>query len=203
MSQMQETTTNRLVTVIQAIQLERGTGLLTVRRGEGVAQEEGAIVFTNGQVMQASVGRRSGPDALNWLSTWGMCRYIFMTTNVTRSTQPLPSSVPNTPTNVPVYGEARVPPPVPRDPLATRTSGGVWERSKVPMRIRHLDECLRMLEHKGLSRTHRLLLFYIDGARLPQQLAQMLRCEEKDVLRLLQDLENVDLIRVLPDLPGR
>ncbi len=74
MSQQQELLTDRLVHVISSIQRGRRSGVLTAKRGEGIALEEGTIVFANGQVSQASVGRRRGSEALNWLSTPGRAR---------------------------------------------------------------------------------------------------------------------------------
>src|SRR5713101_1631391 len=86
-----ETATDRLVSVIRSIQMAQGNGVLTVKRGEGGTLEEGTIVFFNGQVIQTTVGRRSGVEALNWLSTWGRCRYFFASRagEVSRQTQPL------------------------------------------------------------------------------------------------------------------
>jgi len=78
MTQRQEATTDRLVNVIQSIQLGRRTGTLMARRGVGVTLEEGIVTFVNGRVTEARVGRRGGSLALNWLSTWGYCRYTFV-----------------------------------------------------------------------------------------------------------------------------
>ena len=78
MAQQQELLTDRLVSVISSIQRGRRSGVLTAKRGEGIALEEGTIIFANGQVSQANVGRRRGSEALNWLSTWGSCRFMFV-----------------------------------------------------------------------------------------------------------------------------
>src|ERR1700686_1663078 len=73
----QETATDRLIGVIQSIQMTQGNGVFTVRRGEGSTFDEGSIIFVNGRVKQTTVGKRSRAIALNWLSTWGQCRYPF------------------------------------------------------------------------------------------------------------------------------
>jgi hypothetical protein len=65
---------DHLVKIIQAFQIGRTTGSLIATRGEGDTNEVGRLVFLNGQVVQAKVGRREGREALNWLSTWGKCR---------------------------------------------------------------------------------------------------------------------------------
>ena len=69
MSQQKEMMTDRLVSVISSIQRERRSGVLTVKRGQGIFLEEGTIVFANGQISQASVGRLRNSAARNWLST--------------------------------------------------------------------------------------------------------------------------------------
>ena len=78
MSDRENQTVDQLVRVIQEIQLNRMTGTLVAKRGEGAASERGAIVFTKGQVVLASVGYRQEREALNWLSTWGRSQYTFV-----------------------------------------------------------------------------------------------------------------------------
>lgn len=80
--------TDRLVSIIQSIQVAQGSGVLTVRRGQGGMLEEGYIVFLNGQVKQTTVGRRTGTEARNWLSTWGQCYYRFVPSNGANPAQP-------------------------------------------------------------------------------------------------------------------
>src|SRR4051812_21954611 len=80
MAQQREATTDRLVGIIASIKMERRSGQLTVRRGTGPTSEEGTLIFLRGQITLASVERRTGSDALNWLSTWGQARYIFTPT---------------------------------------------------------------------------------------------------------------------------
>src|SRR5260370_36464532 len=77
MAQQREATTDRLVGIIASIKMERRSGRLLVRRGDGLTSEEGTLVFVQGQVVEAHVGRRSGANAVNWLSTWGQARYVF------------------------------------------------------------------------------------------------------------------------------
>jgi len=78
MSQPQDQVTHRLVTFIQSIQLRRGSGLLSAKRGEGASVEEGSIIFVNGQVTDAKVGRYTGSEAFNRLSTWENCHFSFV-----------------------------------------------------------------------------------------------------------------------------
>ncbi len=80
------TSTNRLADVIQVVQLTHKTGLLTIERGEiDNTLEEGEITFVNGQITDAHSGEHSGIAAVNWLRTWGACRFTFL---------PLTSDVP-------------------------------------------------------------------------------------------------------------
>jgi hypothetical protein len=91
MPQQRDTATDRLLNVIQVLQLGRKSGLLTVERGEGAEFEEGVIVFANGQVTHAETGQNTGLEAFNWLSAWGACRFAFVP-ELTSSmvTSPLP-----------------------------------------------------------------------------------------------------------------
>src|SRR5260370_19887393 len=89
----QDTATDRLISIIQLIQLGKRTGVLTVKRGEGNALEEGMITFTNGQVIQAQTGRYNGSEAMNRLSAWGACRFIFASSDTPEEdTLPSPKS---------------------------------------------------------------------------------------------------------------
>jgi len=74
----QDQVTQRLVTFIQSIQLRRGSGLMSATRGEGTSAEEGSIVFVNGQVTDAKLGRYTGSEAFNRLSTWENCHFSFV-----------------------------------------------------------------------------------------------------------------------------
>ena len=200
MSQQQETATDRLVSVIQAIQLGRKTGLLTVKRGEGITLEEGSITFVNGQITVAGVGRRSHSEALNWLSTWGHCRFTFVlsesnssprTTGTLDIPYPLPSS--------------SIQPPTPRQtsPLGVDTNHKTSEQlhdldhvPTAPYRTRQLDLALRIMEQLGLSRTHRHLFFLIDGQRSTAELIRLLGRSKHEVEQLLYDLEQATLIHI-------
>jgi hypothetical protein len=81
--------TDQLTNILQVIQLGRKTGLLTVERGEGAQREEGEITFQQGYVMHAHSGQLEGMTALNWMKTWGPCRFIFVNSNDERSTGPI------------------------------------------------------------------------------------------------------------------
>jgi len=100
MPQQRDTATDRLLNVIQVIQLGRKSGLLSVERGEGIQFEEGMIMFVNGQATQASAGQRTGLEAFNWLSTWNACLFSFTPSSATASgalsTTP---AIPNTPSS--------------------------------------------------------------------------------------------------------
>jgi hypothetical protein len=98
MPQQRDTATDRLLNVIQVIQLGRKSGLLSVERGEGIQFEEGMIMFVNGQATQASVGQRTGLEAFNWLSTWNACLFSFIPSSTTASgALSATPAIPNTP----------------------------------------------------------------------------------------------------------
>ncbi len=173
MSQRQETEIDRLLTVIQQIQLGRRTGLLLAKRGVGVTREEGTIVFVNGQMTEAKVDRRSGSDAFNWLSTWRNCLYTF----TSPVTQPIVTA-----------SETR--------PLSMSSSRAIT----APYRTQQLEVALRVLEKKGFSRTHRHILLLIDGQRSIEDLVRLMGRRQNEVLVLLQDLARATIIQ-LPEKP--
>ena len=84
----QDQVTHRLVTFIQSIQLRRGSGLMRAKRGEGASTEEGSIVFVNGQVTDAKVGRYTGSEAFNRLSTWENCHFSFVVQGSSQKAHP-------------------------------------------------------------------------------------------------------------------
>jgi hypothetical protein len=69
--------TDRLETILQAVEQSQQTGIISVQRGKGGVSEKGSITFLYGQAVDAKVGERSGVEALNWLKTWNSCQYTF------------------------------------------------------------------------------------------------------------------------------
>jgi hypothetical protein len=208
MSQQQEIAADRLVKVIQAVQIGRKTGELIARRGEGVTFEEGTIIFVNGQVTEASVGRRNGSEALNWLSTWSNCRYTFKLSTTSELTSPRtpttldiseletldtaahPSTSPQTPNTVKQTA-----------PLApgggdTTKSGSPVHTLPTPYRTLQIDTGLRIIENIGLSRSHRHLFLLVNGQRSIAELIRLMGRSQLEINALLQDLEGAAVIRI-------
>jgi hypothetical protein len=219
MSQQPKTETDRLANVIQVLQLGQKTGRLIVERNEGLHFEQGIITFVNGQVVQASVNQQQGPDALNWLRSWGACRFAFTPEPRTGATGRMSSLAPQASawerTAPRASGTSPLPSPGPA-PAArpgypsqssynlqgktTRELGGsgslvptAWLAT--PYRTRHIEEGMRLIEHMGLSRIHRRLFLLIDGGRTVKELIRLMAHEPEDVQRLLQDLERAGVIQ--------
>jgi hypothetical protein len=208
MSQQRETATDRLVSIIQSIQLGRRTGTLTVRRGEGFTQEEGTIAFNKGQVTQTSAGRRTGSEALNWLTTWGNCRFTFVSNDTVENTSPLPPSHPTGEAGSPVRQRLPLPgrqtEPLPTgEPVRTRTGGLSNPILNAPFRTRQIDSALRMIDNMGLSRAHRRLLLLIDGQRSTEELVRLMGRNPAEVYDLLHDLEQATVIQIPLIPPNR
>jgi hypothetical protein len=188
MSQIRETATDRLVSIIQLIQFGKRTGVLTARRGEGVALEEGSITFSKGQVTRASIGRHTGAEALNMLTTWGNCRFLFLSSDETETGPFLQLS--------PSLDPARNTGPLDANgTVRERYNGYASATPQAPYRIRPLDTALRMIENLHLSRAHRQLLLLIDGHRTVTELARLMSKSEQDITKLLQDLEQASAIQ--------
>jgi hypothetical protein len=194
MAQQREATTDRLVGIIANIKMERRSGQLTVRRGEGLTSEEGTLTFQQGQITRANVGRRSGSDALNWLSTWGRARYIFIPTvseaEVPGTFSSLPSSSPGARTTNPAFPVTRVH----TDRLESTRSPAL--AYGVPRATVELSEAAERIEQAGLSRAHRRLYLLIDGQRAAIELVPLLGKKAEEVRNMLQDLEWLGVIRI-------
>lgn len=215
MSQRRGTTTDRLSNVIEVIQLGRRTGFLTVERGEGPGREEGELTFVHGQITYARGGQFVGQRALDWLHSWGACRFTFVSSVPGRSTQPL-HETPRTLSTQPLRDTGAYPqfprqtfetphPPTPpyiikdrewnqppSNGFGTRTSSLSFSN---PRRIRQDDEALRLLDQAGLSRLHRHLFLLIDGRRSTIELIRLMARPQEEVQRLLYDLERIGIIQ--------
>ena len=220
MSQQKEVMTDRLVSVISSIQRERRSGVLTVKRGEGIFLEEGTIVFANGQISQANVGRLRDSAARNWLSTWESCRFLFVPTSSE-------SGVHDSQASLPAQGRATSPSmlgppphitntkgPDPQTPMPSSLegqegSGLAGDRetigkngrvdtpaSAAPYPTLQHDAALRLIEQQGLSRVHRQLFYLIDGRRSIVDLVRLTGKRGSELYKLLGDLERAQVIRI-------
>ena len=212
----QETTTNSLISIIQSIQLAQENGVLIARRGEGGTLEEGSIVFVNGQVAQATVGKRTGSGALNRLSTWGQCRCTFTTS--TGAAQSLPSTPsPNLAREQPSLPDSHPRGQVPLDEAPfdalNRPSGPLARSTGLLKTVRGqtlffqpemimlspaqpMYEALRKIEQHTLSRFHRQLFLLIDGQRSFREVVRLVGKSQGEVYKLLCDLEGIGVIHI-------
>jgi hypothetical protein len=218
MVQQQEMMADRLVHIISSIQRGRSSGVLTAKRGEGIFLEEGTIAFTNGQVSNANVGRRRGSEALNWLSTWESCRFIFVPTEArVQVSQPsLPAK--SIATSPPALGP---PDHMPKTRLSAQQTSGlsspekqdglqvVSERasngekgqldtpaSVAPFPTQQLDAAQRLIEQHGLSRVHKQLFYLVDGRRSIVDLVRLTGKRGSEIYKLLGELERAHVIRM-------
>jgi hypothetical protein len=86
--------TDRLDTILQAVEQSQQTGIFNVQRGKGGVSEKGSITFLFGQAVDAKVGERSGIEALNWLKTWNSCQYVFTSQAPNEISVPPPAPTP-------------------------------------------------------------------------------------------------------------
>lgn len=174
------TATDKLADVIQALQLVRKTGLLTVQRdATGGMSEEGKIAFRDGQVVDAGVGQLRGADAFKKLVMWTRCHFVF-------------ESFPSTPPPL-----VALPPPRTENNGTQRrqeNTGAYLSVGVVPYRSQYVQGVLPDFQRFGLMRIHRQLFLLIDGRRSIQELSPLLRRHPQEVQALLADLESVGLI---------
>lgn len=214
MQRQQEIATDRLVSIIQTIQLRRGTGVLRARRGEGITSEEGTITFANGKVAEARVGRRTGSDALNFLSTWGSCLFTYHTSNPQESmwfVQSVPPAMPQTnfqqretftpvspmrrPSGFQGMEERGITDPAlfsnPTPPGAIPGQG-----SAAPYHTRQLASALQIIDNLSLSRTYRQVFLLIDGQRTILELMRLTGRGYDELASILHELERATVIRI-------
>jgi hypothetical protein len=155
--------------------------------------EEGTLTFMQGQITQASAGRRRGSDALNWLSTWKQARYVF---TPLASDEELPiilsafsSSADKMATN-PGLPTARVNTDRLESPhLLTQAYG-------IPYPMVKLSEATECIQRAGLSRSHRRLYLLIDGHRSAIELVPLAGKSAEEVRNMLHDLEWLGIIKI-------
>lgn len=189
----------QLATIIQRIQMEGRNGLLFVKRGEGNNLEEGTILFTNGKMEDARVGRRTKFDAFKYLCTWEYYEFSFRTPDGKILLFSLPSPAPK---------EYRSPGPSPSSLRSTSTSSlfdssPIEKRTPeevvlVPQHSRHqLSDGLQAVEKMGLTRGHRRLFLLINGERSVAELARLTAFSEDEVYQRLHDLEKAAVIHMV------
>lgn len=196
MAQQREATTDHLVGIIASIKMERRSGRLTVRRGEGPTLEEGTLVFVRGQMTEAQVGRRNNADALNWLSTWGRARYIFVPLDGGKTPigglGPIPITSPSKITSP--LSPARATTSVHTDRLGSGSSP--MQGSGVPRVAITFTEATACIDRAGLSRAHKHLYLLIDGRRTVLELVPLVGRKVEEVRNMLHDLEWLGVVRV-------
>jgi hypothetical protein len=191
-----ETMTDSLTDLIQIIYLGRKNGVLTVERMTGSIVEEGYIIFSNGRVVEAKVGRAHGPTAFNYLNTWQACRFSFVS-DTERAPQRSSSSL-QTPSPLhPTTGDLATNRPR-QSGYQNAASNTYYEgpvSSQFPMRLFQGEVALQHPETISLSRTHRRLLLLINGQRSVSELARLLTRSLEEIQALLDDLERAELIQ--------
>ncbi len=210
MSQSQEVIAERLITVIQRIQQGRMSGILTARRGDGVTAEEGNVDFAKGQIRLVKVGRRSGSDALSWLSTWSNCYCSFSSSANTdvdsflrifffserQHSTPRPELSPRSTDHLGGQTGSMHTTPLRENRSSEQNFASDSLAHLIPQQAYPPQETLRFLDSQGLTRTHRHLLLLIDGHRSIAELIRIINRPEPEVIHLLRDLENATIIRM-------
>jgi hypothetical protein len=166
-----------------------------VRRGAGLTAEQGTLLFVQGQVTEARVGRRSGSAALNWLSTWGQAHYLF-TPLVTEKEMPLGdgASAPIVACKTTHTGPLRPAPHVNTDKLERESS--LIAASDVLNSTIACAEATARIDQAGLSRTHKHLYLLINGQRTALECVPLVGRKVEEVRNMLHDLEWLGVIRV-------
>ena len=200
------TTTENLTQVIDALQLGRKTGVLTVERGEGHSLQRGLVIFVNGQPVRSQLGNLNTAVSLEWLATWQACRFAFLPNIPPDLMEPPPSvGVDQGPPSRPLPSIRQFSPALPADPGGYRApyrgENNVGRQLDpmtfvrvVPYRLQQVDEILYIMNQRGFARIHRRLLLLIDGSRTIKDLAVLLGRNPEDVAELLHQMKMAGLI---------
>jgi Domain of unknown function (DUF4388) len=175
-----ETSIDRLADIMNVLHIGHKTGVLTVERGENGTYEEGIIMFVNGQVVEAQVGRRHSVEAMQWLTTWGACRFRF-DSSLSVPTQTLPHNI-----FAPAQSNGQL-------KNSVQAQGSAPSPS-VPRQAEPVDTALALMQSLALSRAHRRLFLLIDGRRNIIDLARLSGTPLDQTYNLLQELQRARLI---------
>ncbi len=116
-----EIVTDNLIQCIRAIQHERRTGNLIIRRGNRNAHEEGSISFVEGHIVETKLDRRTGSAAFNELCSWKNCQISFTSNN--------PQGRNNTVTSTPSSS-------LPQRPIPPPAQVETYKTGNIPLRHR-------------------------------------------------------------------
>lgn len=197
MTQRRVTETNQLSTVVDALQLGKKSGILTVERGEGGTFEEGAITLVNGQVVNAAIGPYRGNDATTKLFSWQACRFSFapMQPEQAGAVQGW-GSMPGL--QIEKMGNGNHAPDsfngAQQMYRAVQDNGN--SRPSAAYSHDTLDTILLALDRQGFSRTHRRLFLLIDGRRSVEELAALISRTPDETMSLLANLEQAGFIQL-------
>lgn len=223
MPEQEYTVTEHLAQVIDAIQLGRKTGVLTVQRGEGPTFEGGMIIFVSGQPVRAQVGYMNTPESLEWLNSWRECRFAFLPyippdlalaspallPGKSPTTAPITGKHPSIPGTSPITGQhPAYPGAQPGNPVggsqsypgAQPTYPGMQPGQpsfvhSAPYRIKQVDEAMYIMDQRGFPRIYRRLLLLLDGSRTILELAQLFGRSPDEVYEFVSHLEAAGLVR--------
>lgn len=197
------TTIDSLAKIIQTLSSGGMSGRLIARREMEMRLEEGEILFTKGKIVEAKTAYRVGVEALNWMRTWQDCAFSF---HPSRESQHIPvrgngANVRNT-TGLNQTSPVKKPLGVRRQKSETSSLVAVQQDTlfpeAVPYRTQDNDKALQLLKEAACSRIHRHIFLLVDGHRSINDLMRLIGREKDEVVKLLRDLEKLDVIHI-PD----
>jgi hypothetical protein len=165
--------TQRLVEILQGLQLARKTGVLAVERpSANDAIEQGTLTFSHGHIVDATLHPYQGTKAFEILASWTNCYFTF---------HPSSSAMPATSTLPQIATDKRKP-----------SSGPL---STAPYRVLPVNEALVAFPASRLSRLHRQLFLLVNGERTLHDFIRLTGHLPEEVETLLLDLERAGFIR--------
>lgn len=196
---------NPLGAVISRLQQDGRTGLLMVRRENGVEAEEGIIALIKGQVTGLEAGQHKGQEAFNAMSQWRDCYFSFMSPDQPGNAPLLSGEPPDMPSTMPAPPSAPPLEDIPTLPLVSRDLSPVDQAQDfaqsttslhgIPVQVMPFETARLVLDRMG-SRIYRRVYLLIDGRRSTAELIRLARRSPAEMDQILYDLIQAGLIRV-------
>jgi hypothetical protein len=200
------TTIDSLAKIIQTLSSGGLSGRLLARREYDIGLEEGEIFFNKGKIVDAKATYLVGAEALDWMKTWQDCTFSFHPSKESQHIPILPPAVLSDAAKARNTTGLNQDPPV-KKPLGVRRQKSDTSKlvvvlqetlspEAVPYRRQANDKALQLLKEAACSRIHRHIFLLVDGHRSVSDLMRLIGRDKDEVVKLLRDLEKLDVIHI-------
>jgi hypothetical protein len=164
--------------------------MLEVQRSIGASLvEAGTIIFVKGSIVDAHVGRTQGKEASNILSQWTRCSFTFTSSNPQDPPLEFPSST--------ALLQADPTLNSPQDAMRQNSDPtSDLQLTAIPVHLKTSAISIQQIERLNFPRPYRQLCLLINGQLSIADLSRLLGRNPTEVMKMLDDLERAQCIRV-------